>query len=160
MESRIKMEQLTKIVVALDFSDYSPPVMAVAARLARETGAELIAVNVINKRDVDAVRMVEHHDARISVKSYVADVKKQRTALLNELIAAGPAAGLAVKKIFLVDVPFRGILKTVSDETADMLVMGTKGRGNLADALFGSTAEKVFRRCPVSLLSVRTKEAE
>ncbi len=51
--------------------------------------------------------------------------------------------------------PFKEILKTVEEEKADLLVMETKGRGNIADALFGSTAEKVFRRCPVALASVR-----
>jgi nucleotide-binding universal stress UspA family protein len=101
--------------------------------------------------------MVQQRDARISVKSYIEEVKSFRTDLLKELIAATSAADLTIKQVFDVDVPFKGILKVVDDEHADMLVMGTKGRGNLADVLFGSTAEKVFRRCPVSLLSVRSK---
>lgn len=74
---------------------------------------------------------------------------------MEKLIEKTGCAHLSTKKVFKVGVPFQELIRAVEDEGADMLVMGQKGRSDLADVLFGSTAEKVFRRCPVPLLSVR-----
>jgi nucleotide-binding universal stress UspA family protein len=149
------MEGIKRILAAIDFSQYSPQVLRFAVDLARELKAQLVVVNVLNQRDVQAIEMVQREFPGQSVSQFVKAVTAERVSLFEKLLAEAGAASLSARKLIKVGVPFKEILNAVGEEQADLLIMGTKGRGNVADALFGSTAEKVFRRCPIPLVSVR-----
>lgn len=161
------MKQLKKIMVACDFSDYSEETLAYAATLADNAeSAELVAVNVINQRDVDTIlkvaqgqfnRSVEKYIEQ-SAKDFVKNVTEERSGKLDEMIAAVGCDHLSVKKVFRTGEPFLELLKAIEKEKPDLMVMGPKGRNNITGVLFGFVAEKMFRRCPVPLLSVRPLE--
>jgi len=149
------MEGIKRILAAIDFSLYSPQVLRFAVDLTRELKAQLVVVNVINQRDVQAIEMVQREFPGQSVSQFVRVATAERVNLFEKLLAEAGAASVGAKKLIKVGVPFKEILNAVDEEKADLLIMGTKGRGNVADVLFGSTAEKVFRRCPIPLVSVR-----
>ena len=160
------MKNIKKIMVAVDFSSYSKDTLAYAATLAEKLQAELVIVNVINKRDMDTILKVAEGQFDRNIEKYVEKtaeeytkrVKEDRTRQMEQLIDETGCAVLKIQKVFRVGVPFQELIRAIEDVGADLMVMGPKGRSDLAGVLFGSNAEKVFRRCPIPLLSVRSKK--
>jgi nucleotide-binding universal stress UspA family protein len=155
-----EMKRIRKIMVACDFSEYSKEALKYAAELAEALKSDLIVVNVINQRDVEAVRMAAMVSGVISEEAFIKDRMKGRSEDIDKLLEEIAATHLPLKKVIKVGVPFQELIKVAKDKLADLVIMGPKGRSNLAGILFGSTAEKMFRHCPVPLLSVRTNQRE
>ena len=146
-------------MVACDFSEYSKESLKYAAELAEDLKSDIIITNVINEKDVNSVRMAARFSGAISEEEFLKIKMERRLESINELIEETFVSHLPVKKLFKIGIPFRELIQAVKDEEADLVVMGPKGRSNLEDILFGSTAEKMFRHCPVPLLSIRVNRS-
>jgi nucleotide-binding universal stress UspA family protein len=149
-----------KIMVAVDFSEYSGKITDYAGRLAQDLGAELLFVNVINQRDIDMVKQVTVYTDKITVKDYIDGLTEERTGKMQSLLKETNCSRIPNRFLIKKGVPFAELIETAKEEKTDMVIMGTKGRGNIAGILFGSQAEKMFRHCPVPLLSIREKDEQ
>jgi len=56
--------------------------------------------------------------------------------------------------------PFVEIVRYARTHDIDLVIMGTHGRGPIAHMLMGSTAERVVRKAPCPVLTVKHPEHE
>lgn len=156
------MRKYKRIIAAIDFSGYTKNVIAHSKTLARALNAELIVANVINQREIDATYMamnrLQRRDFhRVSVETCIEQLKEERNEEMEKLQNEYDFSDIDVRFEILDGVPYKEIMELIEKETADLVVMGVKGRGELADVIVGSTALKMFRRCPVPLITLREK---
>ena len=153
-----------RIFVPIDTSDTSRAVLDEVRRLAGETHASVYLVKV-----VDAAQFAESpgelfHELRESDKLRQDDGRHAELLRFLENAAAGlRSAGIAVETRLIEKFGSkisRVILEEAASWKADLLVMGTHGRGGLAHLLMGSVAEAVMRSSDIPLLTVRSPAGE
>jgi nucleotide-binding universal stress UspA family protein len=149
------MQEIRSIMVAVDFSQYSLPSLKYAANLARRMDAKLIVANAINQRDIYAIEKVIAETSLDAYKSIVRDQHQERMARLDALVNEAGVSELVRGKTVRIGVPYQVLLDVIEEEKPDLLVIGTKGRTGLGDAIIGSCAQKMYRRSPIPLLSLR-----
>jgi nucleotide-binding universal stress UspA family protein len=155
------MDAPHRIMVAIGFTEYSEELLGYAAGIANSIGAEMIVVNIINSRDVEAVGAVAAMGYEVDSEHYVAGIKEERRRALEQMLKKISFPAGKIRSVFKVGHPVEALLNIAVKENVDLMVMGIKGRSDLEHMLVGSVAEKVFRRSPIPILSYRdTKNVE
>lgn len=154
------MSEIKKVLACVDFSEYSKMTMEKAVEVVKGLPAEIILLNVINNRDLDAIRVVSpYFPGGFSVESFIEKASNERRQQIIEMIDQFfPDEKHRMRIVIHVGVPYEAILKAIDAEKVDLVVLASKGRSNLIGTLHGSNAEKVFRHSPVPVLSVRSRE--
>ena len=119
--------------------------------MAAASGAELVLVHVL----VEAPLFNEGPFTMERVRKVYEAARKWGQESLDAWMAHAHAKGLAVRIALRTGVPYREIVDLVTDERADLVVIGTHGRGGIDRVLLGSVADRVVRLASCPVLTVR-----
>lgn len=143
------MITIKHILLPVDFSDASLLATQYALDLARRFGAKVHLLHVIE----DPLVYVPMFDS--SPMPSKQEFEQAAQTMLDNWILAADAAGLDIERRWVHGKPFVGIVQYAREHDADLIVVGTHGRGFAAHLLLGSVAEKVVRKAPCPVLTVR-----
>ncbi len=130
---------LKKLLLCTDFSDHAHHALTYALSMAKEYGAELTLLHVLE--DVQGAADLQGARAKVMKQLEESVVPKTRDAgMLKAMVRTGKA--------------YQQIIELALEAQIDMVIMGVRGRGALDTALFGSTTYRVIQLGPSPVLAV------
>jgi nucleotide-binding universal stress UspA family protein len=145
------MMKFTRLLLPTDFSESARHAFTYAVSLARQYGAEIHLLHVVEVLPAGYTGEI-FAGAMTSVIEEITGYARRDMARLS---ADARAQGLTVHEHFAQGKPAAEILRVAREAESDLIVIGVHGRGALSHALFGSTTEKVTRRAPCAVLVCR-----
>ena len=141
-----------QILCPVDFSDFSDYAMRYAALLAQKFEARLTLLHVVAPILVPLPGDALVPPMRQADLADIADACRERlTRTAGDLAEKGIAVACRVTN----GAPYLEILRMAEEMHADMIVMGTHGRSGLVHLMIGSVAERVVRKAPCAVLTVK-----
>jgi nucleotide-binding universal stress UspA family protein len=144
---------MKKILVPVDFSECSEQALKVAAGLAKEHNAEIIALHMMGISDailtnVQTKQMLEG--------IYYIKLAQKR---FKEFLDKDYLKGLNVTDTVYNYKDFSELNAVAIEYNADLIIMGSHGSSGLSEVFVGSNTEKVVRHSDIPVLVVK-KEVE
>jgi universal stress protein A len=153
-------EKLFKSIgLCTDFSENADQAFVIAKGLAEQFGATLHIIHVMVSFSlsppVHATYMPIEYDP-----NFIEEVTQAARDSIQEKYVNNIPASIPSEVSLLSGYASTEILRTVEERNIDLIVMGSHGLTGLAHVLFGSTADRVVRKAPCSVLTVRLPKAE
>lgn len=135
-----------RILIAVDGSSSSDAVIEEAAARPWPKGSEMCLVTAVDPYFFTRAPLL------------LEEVQQRTSEGLEEDAQPLREAGWAVSTTALLGNPRHGLSKTASEWKADLVMLGSHGRGAFSRLLLGSTAQAVLRHATCSVEIVRAKE--
>ena len=152
------MVNIKTILLPTDGSECSAKAMAYALSFAKQYGARVVALHVIDQRWEEQTRVAFAEVGQDLTRKIRDGYAEEARRILREVAEAGAKAGAPVETRVVTGIPSEDIVRVGKDLPADVIIMGTHGRTGISHLFLGSVAERVVRRAPCPVLTVRKEE--
>ena len=150
------MITLQRILVPVDFSETSDAALKYGRALAENFHASLQLLHVLENPLLQNVASEVYVPPPNFYEDWENSVRQKLDGLLSGVDRQTLQASCSIRH----GSPFAEIISCAHDENIDLIVMGTHGRGAVGHLLLGSVAERVVRKAPCPVLTVRCREHE
>ncbi len=145
------METIKKILVPIDFSNYSQNLLNYSNSFAKIFGAKIFLIHVVEP----IIYPVDFSMGQIDFPATDSDIAKKAKEELQNLADTSIDKNTETEVIIKSGKPFVEINETARELDIDLIIIATHGHTGVEHLLFGSTAEKVVRKAPCPVLTLR-----
>jgi nucleotide-binding universal stress UspA family protein len=137
---------MKKIIVPIDFSEYSDYALETAAILAKKNSAEILALHMLEISD--AILTKNNNEMKMETLFFLKLAEKR----FSEFLEKDYLEGIKVTPIVKHFKVFSEVNDVASEHDADLIVMGSHGSSGLKEFFVGSNTEKVVRYAEIPVL--------
>ena len=154
---------IRKILYTTDLSSNAAYAFAYAASLANRYGAEIIVLHVmeefLSSQEMSVMSIIEEKEPfvkNLNIQAALELVRGRIEKFCQDRSEELPSCTFIIDQITVkIGNPVEEILNHAEKTGCDMIVMGARGHGLLADIMIGSTSRRVVRRSQKPVLVVR-----
>ncbi len=150
------MIKIEKILFPTDFSNCARHAMGYALELAEQYKAKLFVLHVVP----NVYLPTNMTGLSVPLSKLYGEMERSAKERIKKLVPKRFLEKIEIENIVVRGVPFLEIIKKAKEHEVDLIVISTHGWTGLKQAIFGSTAEKVVRKSPCPVLTVRYPEHE
>ena len=151
-------EQITHILVPVDFSVHAEGAIEFAVTIAQRFGGTVELLHVVEDPFVSGAWSAEAFTPNIPELLNQMTAGAQRR--LDSMTAAAADKGIPLTTKVVTGEPSHTIVEYANAGAFDLIVMSSHGRTGLTHLFLGSVAERVLRTAPCPVLTVRAATAE
>ncbi|MCD2259869.1 universal stress protein [Psychroserpens luteolus] len=142
---------MKKIIVPIDFSEYSEYALETAAILAKRNNAEILALHML---EIEKGRVTDSSNELNEKMVFFLKLAEQK---FDNFLSNDYLEGVSVTPIVKHFKVFSEVAEVAKEHDADMIVMGSHGASGLSEIFVGSNTEKVVRHSEIPVLVVKQK---
>ena len=145
---------MKRILCPVDFSQSSDHALQYAVDLARMFGAQLTLMHVVEMPFLPSYAMAGVPDLSLPLEQIEEGARKGLERLVEQCRRKYDKVDTELRT----GTAFMEIIAFAREIKADLIVVGTHGRTGLSHLIIGSVAERVVRKAPCPVLSIRHPE--
>jgi nucleotide-binding universal stress UspA family protein len=143
-----------RLLVATDGSAHALRAAALAARLAREMPK--VEITVLNVGHIPAVVYGGAGAEAMADFTAIHDaLDRDGQTILDATVREFADVDVPIARLYREGDPSRAIVEAAEETKADLIVIGSRGRGQLGGLILGSVSERVLHRAGIPVLVVR-----
>ena len=140
---------MKKIIVPIDFSEYSEYALETAAMIARKNNSEILALHMLEMSEAILTRTGT--DMQMETMFFLQLAEKK----FDDFLKKDYLKGLKVSPIIKHFRVFSEVNEVAEEYGADLVVMGSHGASGIKEFFIGSNTEKVVRHSNIPVLIIK-----